>query len=74
MATNKISKNLQKTGESGVIVSIATLLAAITEKALNKYLDLGLPEGSTAALVVIYTAGFGGLYNYIKHRKPKTVS
>ncbi|RPH42668.1 MAG: hypothetical protein EHM87_16145 [Burkholderiales bacterium] len=71
---NKVSKNLQKTGETGVIVSVATVLAAITDKIFVQYLDLVLPEGSSAALVVIYTAALGGLYNFIKHRKAKVIN
>jgi len=58
---NKLSKNAQKFGESGVIVGISTFAAHGLCGLLN------LPDSSVPALTVLISAILAGVYNLITH-------
>jgi hypothetical protein len=63
MAANKVSKNIEKTGEVAIITSIATLAVW----GINMWLKP--PADVSAAALVVISAVLGGIYNLIKHTR-----
>jgi hypothetical protein len=63
---NKLSKNLEKSGETAIMASIASVLTFIINRCI-----VDVPADVSAAMVVVLTAASAGVYNWLTHRTVK---
>ena len=71
MSANIVRKNLEKSGNTSIIVVIASLASIVLVKGARKVgVEVDVATATTAATVVI-SGIIAGVQNWAKHRKAK---